>query len=444
MEAAKLFGFPITPGVSFYSIFAEALAEQLPEAVKKMNKRLETAEKKSGQSLGRVTFKEVGPLPPYKKLRNPEAVEQGCKPVYTEYPLVRVAFWTPELKLGPWTVKGVMEEEAGVLMVHGNPPLNLRSKVGMCEHCQTKRSRRMTFAIENRETGEQKVVGKTCLEEFMGMGLGLGAIELGGYFNLMSMMRAFGGEEFESFFGERRPTVFTLSEFFGITAAVIAKNGYKKSEEGMTSTKEMVLGILTAGKEENRKKAMEYAGIKSYEELAELIGQAKVGALIEEAEFRLAKLTAPTNYEENLLSIIRAGRVPARFAGYAVSIPGFVERARERELKAELTSQTKWANIPSQFVGQVGKREVFEVIVTKRFTYETQYGTGVRLLFESGSNKLGWWASSGANQTDFKVGNKLKIKATVKKFETSEKWGNITELSRVALVEVVEAAKEVA
>ena len=37
-----------------------------------------------------------------------------------------------------------------------------------CEHCATKRFRKQSFLVENTETGERKVVGRSCIKDFTG------------------------------------------------------------------------------------------------------------------------------------------------------------------------------------------------------------------------------------------------------------------------------------
>jgi hypothetical protein len=39
----------------------------------------------------------------------------------------------------------------------------------VCEHCNTRRARKDTFVVLNRETGDQKQIGKNCLQDYLGI-----------------------------------------------------------------------------------------------------------------------------------------------------------------------------------------------------------------------------------------------------------------------------------
>lgn len=88
----------------------------------------------------------------------------------------RLSLDYPTIKLGEWSVVGQIEatkagnllfsvssdpDDAVQMSAHATCPIN-------CEHCNTKRARKLSFLLKN-DASQYKEVGSTCLEDFTGI-----------------------------------------------------------------------------------------------------------------------------------------------------------------------------------------------------------------------------------------------------------------------------------
>lgn len=98
------------------------------------------------------------------------------------------------------------------------------------------------------------------------------------------------------------------------------------------------------------------------------------------------------------------------------------ERALRQAARQAERDAREARRLASQWVGTVGKREVFELVKTGHYSFETHYAYSptVTVLYffeDSAGNQYVWKTSTGFGRVVEK-GEKVKVKATVKKHDT--------------------------
>lgn len=135
-----------------------------------------------------------------------------------------------------------------------------------------------------------------------------------------------------------------------------------------------------------------------------------------------------SEYLHNIRLIARRGVVGARQYGYAASIISAYNRTLMDKIIKERQEKTKAV---SQYVGEIGKRQNFTVMVEKVLALETAYGTShMHIMTDDHGNRLTWFSTGKVLDT----GVLMVIKATPKKFE-EYKGCKQTILTRCAVVE---------
>lgn len=122
-----------------------------------------------------------------------------------------------------------------------------------------------------------------------------------------------------------------------------------------------------------------------------------------------------------------------REAGLAGSIIAAYNRHLEREMAAKYQRDQ-----PSDWFGEVGKREVFELTVLSTREMSGDYGLVTLVMFrDTAGNRAKWFCSGSCG---FKVNSVVTVKATVKE-HTDYKGCKQTGISRVALYDAAEEAR---
>lgn len=85
-------------------------------------------------------------------------------------------------RVGPYRFLAAVERAPGGNLIAGVAGVEIgdlgREWDGRCEHCHAPRGRKTAYVVENTETGERKIVGKTCLRDHLGTDAPAGAIAL--------------------------------------------------------------------------------------------------------------------------------------------------------------------------------------------------------------------------------------------------------------------------
>jgi len=265
----------------------------------------------------------------------------------------------------------------------------------ICEHCNSDRKRKYTFIVRHIETDTYKMVGKSCLKDF------LGHVDPAFYASYLEIINISDDSEFDGIpAGAMR---YDIVSFMNIVAAVIREKGFlsrsKASElDGVLPTSDIVEKIITdiIGKytidiTENDKKLADDA-LNWCKNLP---------------EYNLNDYM----YSIHLLSQERTIRIKD-FGFVASIIPAYVKMI-ERQIEAERkATKTKEQSI-SDYVGTPGEKIQIELTYVKFFHYDTMFGTIWIHKFEDNNGNIFVWKTSKA-LTDIKCSDNLKLKGSIK------------------------------
>lgn len=220
-----------------------------------------------------------------------------------------------------------------------------------CDHCHTRRDRLTTFVLQH-EDGRTAQVGRNCLADFIrttdpfdlaAQAEFLLSLDFGGYEDEPEGGSG-GGRR-----GHRRVNAVDFTAF--VLRAMAAQGGFVSKAKGNWSDKaplseqptakvadDMMSSTAPSGgplTNDERESAWEYTS-----EVLKTVGA----------------MDAPSEYEQNLLTVAGMAYLDERLWGIAASLPAYVQRKRQREsivkAQAEAKSHLEW-------VGTVGKRETF-------------------------------------------------------------------------------------
>lgn len=297
------------------------------------------------------------------------------------------------------------------------PPSYREADSTNCDHCKKRiRTRTETFIVEHIESKTFKQVGRQCVADF------LGGVDPK---NVLAMMEAlsqagellglYEGDSDEGSFGDRRRELFDVLHVLALTSALCRNIGWiprsKAAEWDRPSTATLALAYMA---ERDKKKLFaDRYGRVNYEEMAKYDRTEKDYAIAELALEWARGLSESgrelNDYLYNLTTIAKAEAIEARHFGLTCSIVSSYNREQERLLNIERERKQFAA---SQHFGQIKKREVFILTLTRYTTTEGQYGvTHVYGFQDRVGNFAVWFAST---DSDLQLGRTYRIKATVK------------------------------
>lgn len=269
---------------------------------------------------------------------------------------------------------------------------------GRCDHCGVERYRRTTYVVRNVETGEQKIVGSTCIKDFLGWDGKLVFI----YEDTLKDVEDGWGGGFGG--GDRDYSVETV---LAVAWAAIRTYGFVRSGSfDAQSTKEAVLTYLGTSRD------------KGAEALRAEIGghvEGSAAAAKQVRDFILSEDFSGTNeYVINLKAVMAPEYVTDRNVGLVASAPQALARFEERTLIKE-----KAAEKPSSWIGAEKEKIQFVGTVTGVNYIPGAYGTTVlyTLRNEDTGIVVKWFASREALGDRTAVGTTAEITGTVKKHE---------------------------
>jgi hypothetical protein len=300
-------------------------------------------------------------------------------------------------------------------------PEKYRESNSYCDHCNTNRKRNSTYLIQKEDDGSFMQVGSGCVGDFSAAVKGPMALDA--LWSLLSKLM-FGEElpgEEKTYRGATYLSVQRILEWaicIGETIGYVSKRQAEESYGDLISTSDQLAYVMFPKNEQDeefRKKVR--AKVPDYEQRA----QAML-SWVESFEER----ESLSDYEHNLLAIVNARNVEWKYRGYIASIP----MAYGRHL-AKLYHKD---DVTSNHVGEVGKRETFNVKFVKETGFHTDYGYMVILTFETAEGDQLVWKTTSFDTSKAEIGNTYLLTGTVKKH--SEFRGvKQTELNRCKLQE---------
>ncbi len=262
------------------------------------------------------------------------------------------------------------------------PPLSYRTASNKCEHCHTIRRRTDTHLVYHSATGTWKQIGTNCLVDF------LGSVEADTLArqaeHLWEALVAAGEGEEEGFGGAKIKPRYSVLEVLVLTTGAIKQYGWisksKAKEYDKTATADIVYRNLWDDESKLKKDGMLILAESCSKEEAEK-------ALVWASEISDAD-TERSDYMYNLRVISKAGTIEPRLFGYTCSIVSGYNRTIAQEQERKLRPV-------SNFVGEIGKREIFTLTVVSMNSLESEWGvTHLYLFTDSEGNRLKWFGSS--------------------------------------------------
>jgi len=316
----------------------------------------------------------------------------------------------------------------------GEMPTTYRKSLPVCEHCGHARRRNETFII--RLTSDPSVtrqIGRNCLADFFpGLDPAEVASQLSWWTDAAEMLSE-GGDGDEMCGGRRGEERFGIESLLGTTQAAIEACGWvsrSKARESfdLTPTADIVAlcytpeRYLSEADKEVVKLVREHRDAERHDPM--------VAATLE--WIRSQDPETADDYIYNLHVICKGETVRRDRLGLACSLMA----AHRRFLQGERERVEQERN-PSEFVGEIGKRDLFQGCELKFMSepYQSDWGTTTRLMFVQGSSVLIWWAS---NPDGFTVGENYDLVATPKAHDEyhNARKGTVTKQTTVSRVKV--------
>lgn len=261
-----------------------------------------------------------------------------------------------------------------------------------CEHCKTNRARAKTFIVRG-EDGTELQVGRSCLKDYCG----INPQEIGYRNELVEILEENDIERFD-FLERGYAHAYNTVEVLATAIKVYKAQGYVKSSEP-NSNRSKIPGYLREVTENEMKEAEEMAKV-----IKDLPDADAINFLLNDTR-----------------SLIRTEYCKDSHFGYLAYAPVAFEKYTEAmKRKAEKEAKQE-AETASEYVGEIGKRQTFEIAEMKLVTsWDTMYGTTWLYKFSDMSgNVLVWFASSPLETVEEDgtckpVSQVTRIKATVK------------------------------
>lgn len=282
-----------------------------------------------------------------------------------------------------------------------------RTAPDYCGHCNRSGQGRKLLVVVEHENGERKVVGSTCLRDFLGHA---SPASIASWAEVLATLDERCSDAEDDSWGDGAKAELRVQPVFFLACAVrcITVCGWMARSaciDGETSTADLAWNLT-----DDRwvQKALD-GKRPNYELLAAITDDekteaAKVLAWVESLEY------GDNDYLNNLVTIGGKASWRRKDVGFAASMV----TAYRREVEKELVAAARAEASTSVHVGNVKDRIVVTGLVTFTLERDSDYGTTtlVKVLGDDG-NEYTWWASGAAPEQ----GDRVTGKATVKKHD---------------------------
>lgn len=329
-------------------------------------------------------------------------------------------------KLAGWTIIARLEmtDKPNVNLVHVAPGQTLPEKyrttnIATCDHCKKPRHRRETFVVRH-EDGTTLQVGRQCLKDFLGhTGVEAAIAGLWSFLTFTQEISEMG--EYMGHGGGR--TVYDTEMFLAHTAVLVRTAGYlssAKAEQQMRASTAMMAAQSFNPKAKSDE--LIFPTPEDFEKAKTVIAWVR------------DEMANDSDYTYNLKLMIGKKYTDHKHIGYVASAIPAYNRAKGIE-DIRIRHGKEWAEKLKNmaYVGEIGKRQDFKLLVTGLIPVETAYGISTLVKFEDESGNQLTWFASGTPQVEEKVevkdtdgwfvqrdlvqGRWYKVKATVKAHE---------------------------
>jgi len=285
----------------------------------------------------------------------------------------------------------------------------------ICEHCNSDRRRKYTFIVKNIHTGKYKMVGKSCLKDF------LGHVDPNFYASYLEIINVSEDEYLE----DRIPTSglkFDIQRYLNIVAAIIREKGFMSKakaaeQEGVLPTADIAEKIIT-----------------------DIIGKYTIDITDNDKEIAEKALNWCKNlpeynlndymYSIHLLSQEKSIK-PKDFGFVASIIPAYL-RTIEKQIVAEKKATQQKEEAISSYIGTPGEKIQLELTYISSASYEFQISAWnsttnwIHKFLDNNGNTVIWKTSKSIGEVvngknwldrtaiDINSGHNLKLKGTIK------------------------------
>lgn len=317
-----------------------------------------------------------------------------------------VRTWGPVVKFDGWSFVGkldfaAVEGQTLRVMLEGEdcPDWVKQVERTRCDHCGHSRRRNELFIVRH-EDGSEKVIGSTCVRDFLGNESPDKLAAMAGL--IFSVMHTAEESEHWGGCGGHAEPVWSPTEVLATAFYSIRQHGWTPTrEEGATAGD--VSALLTPHRFPSEdKKRLEELEKRSEKDWA------KASAAV---EWIAEQDTSGSDYMHNLQAVL-TNYVTYKTMNLAVS--GAVAFDRDLAKKVEKQEERK-EHGPSDFVGKAGDRIDFDAEVFFVRYLEGMYGTTTLIKFRDDSGNLYTWFASGSK--DIERGERYAVRGTVKKHE---------------------------
>lgn len=316
---------------------------------------------------------------------------------------------------GGWKLNAVVDYRQAVPLVSMVPgesmPFDPRTRGATCDHCKTSRARADVFVLKNL-AGDGVQVGRQCLGDFLGMN----ANDLSNAFMLMLSLDKIIKEAGEEPIGGSGSEMLDLHEVLVLSGAIVNVSGWvsraRSESDGTPSTADRINSYINPPSFSDERRRAEHKAWMG-EVGAFLQGEHLEAAQAEaKAAIAWAQSNRESEFEKELADVASCPFIGQRYLGRAAYIvPGF-RKHQQRLVEAE-RRRDLWA--ASQHVGEVGARLPLELELVGVVLLPSNYGTTTLATFNDGKgNQVKWFAS---NFPEWLIGEKRRVKATVKKYD---------------------------
>lgn len=348
-------------------------------------------------------------------------------------PLHTVAISGVEPCIEGWRIVGKIEFDPVIgnvvkALVDAEMDPRYRTIGQVCEHCNSKRHRKDIFILRH-EGGEEKVVGRNCLADFIRDGDAETLARFAEFAEQIGDLRTTeldDSGDYECWGGEGRPAPYvTVQNYLALVSCIIRKFGWV-SKSAARNLDDVMPTTYWAGCCYFGRKTCEF--IERYDLFPTEKDAERAAAAIEWAK---TKRGDKSEYLDTIARLAGCACVRWKYDGYLASIISAYGREMEQEIERRAKAKER------AFIGEVGKRLRDLPVEVKRLRFiDGNYGTRTIVTFESpvgDKRAVLTWFASGDKDSSFSEGDRLVIDATVKQHESDPKYGDSTIVSRVTI-----------
>lgn len=343
--------------------------------------------------------------------------------------LVDFQVHTPRVQVEGWRFVAALDQTpAGVVTRALDASADLSAyrdvEPSRCDHCKTSRRRKAAFVLRNEE-GQEMVVGRNCLTDFLGRDAATGVRAA----MFPHVARAELDDDYLRGWASLAPTLTPVGLLTVVYALMEVQGAYITSrqarDQGIMSTARVAADYIQSDP------------VVQYRDSRDVYEALKSGAEAYESEALAALswaqgLDGESDFEANMRIVASNHQLDGKHVG----ICGYIAQAYRKAKAPKATEAAPKAReaAPKAYVGTVGARQEFEVTVLRKRVIESFYGwKTVVALRDADGNALVWFASGSTKGLE--EGKTVRVKATVKDHRPSKLNGDPeTILNRVAVL----------